>query len=64
MLKSCGVAGAIVGTASAGAVWRHRRQGEGKVQALVDEGLQAVFCCGETLEEREAVGKKRWCMPN
>ena len=25
-----------------------------KVQALVDEGLQAVFCCGETLEEREA----------
>ena len=55
MLKSCGVAGAIVGHSE-----RRARFGDtddkvkAKVQALVDEGLQAVFCCGETLEEREA----------
>ena len=54
MLKSCGVAGAIVGHSE-----RRARFGDtddkvkAKVQALVDEGLQAVFCCGETLEERE-----------
>lgn len=55
MLKSCGVAGAIVGHSE-----RRARYGDtdarvkAKVQALVGEGLQAVFCCGETLEEREA----------
>ena len=55
MLKSCGVSGAIVGHSE-----RRARFGDTdrlvaqKVRALVSEKLQAVFCCGETLEQREA----------
>ena len=55
MLKSCGVSGAIVGHSE-----RRARFGDTdalvaqKVRALVSEELQAVFCCGETLDQREA----------
>tara|TARA_B110000003_G_scaffold49514_1_gene48361 strand:+ start:6666 stop:7430 length:765 start_codon:yes stop_codon:yes gene_type:complete len=55
MLKSCGVSGAIVGHSE-----RRARFGDTdalvaqKVRALVSEKLQAVFCCGETLDQREA----------
>jgi triosephosphate isomerase len=55
MLKSCGVNGAIVGHSE-----RRARFGDTdevvarKVNALLDEGMNAVFCCGETLEERES----------
>lgn len=55
MLKSCGVSGAIVGHSE-----RRARFGDTdalvaqKVRALVYEELQAVFCCGETLDQREA----------
>jgi triosephosphate isomerase len=54
MLKSCGVAGALVGHSE-----RRARFGDtdavvaAKVDALIDAGLTAVFCCGETLQERE-----------
>jgi triosephosphate isomerase (TIM) len=54
MLKSCGVAGALVGHSE-----RRARYGDSdaavaaKVDALLDAGLVAVFCCGETLQERE-----------
>ena len=54
MLKSCGVAGAIVGHSE-----RRARFGDSdavvaaKVDALLEAGLTAVFCCGETLQERE-----------
>lgn len=55
MLQSCGVAGAIVGHSE-----RRARFGDSdelvaaKVNALLDAGLTAVFCCGETLQERES----------
>lgn len=55
MLRSCGVAGALVGHSE-----RRARFGDtdaavaSKVDALIDAGLVAVFCCGETLQEREA----------
>ena len=54
MLKSCGVAGALVGHSE-----RRARFGDtdaavaAKVDALLDAGLTVVFCCGETLQERE-----------
>jgi triosephosphate isomerase len=54
MLKSCGVAGSLVGHSE-----RRARFGDSdaavaaKVDALLHEGLIAVFCCGETLQERE-----------
>ena len=54
MLKSCGVDGAIVGHSE-----RRARFGDtdaavaAKVDALLEAGLTAVFCCGETLQERE-----------
>ena len=54
MLKSCGVDGAIVGHSE-----RRARFGDTdaavatKVDALLAAGLTAVFCCGETLQERE-----------
>ena len=54
MLKSCHVAGAIVGHSE-----RRARFGDedavvaSKVDALIAAGLLAVFCCGETLQERE-----------
>ena len=54
MLKSCGVDGAIVGHSE-----RRARFGDtdaavaAKVDALLEAGLMAVFCCGETLQERE-----------
>ena len=55
MLKSCGVAGAIVGHSE-----RRARFGDAdavvaaKVDALLAADLTAVFCCGETLQERES----------
>jgi len=55
MLKSCGVAGAIVGHSE-----RRARFGDSdavvaaKVDALLAADLTAVFCCGETLQERES----------
>ena len=55
MLKSCGADGAIVGHSE-----RRARFGDtdaavaSKVDALLEAGLTAVFCCGETLQEREA----------
>ena len=54
MLKSCRVDGAIVGHSE-----RQARFGDtdaavaAKVDALLEAGLTAVFCCGETLQERE-----------
>ena len=54
MLKSCGVDGAIVGHSE-----RRARFGDtdaavaAKVDALLEAGLTVVFCCGETLQERE-----------
>ena len=54
MLKSCGIDGAIVGHSE-----RRARFGDtdaavaAKVDALIGCGLSAVFCCGETLQERE-----------
>ena len=59
MLKSCHVAGAIVGHSE-----RRARFGDedavvaSKVDALIAAGLLAVFCCGETLQEREGEGQK------
>ena len=55
MLKSCNVDGAIVGHSE-----RRARFGDkdaavaAKVDALIEADLLAVFCCGETLQEREA----------
>lgn len=55
MLKSCGVDGAIVGHSE-----RRARFGDSdavvaaKVDALLASELIVVFCCGETLQEREA----------
>ena len=55
MLKSCGADGAIVGHSE-----RRARFGDtdaavaSKVDVLLEAGLTAVFCCGETLQEREA----------
>ena len=55
MLASVGVHGAIVGHSE-----RRARFGDTddavaqKVSALLEAGLDAAFCCGETLEEREA----------
>ena len=54
MLKSCNVDGAIVGHSE-----RRARFGDedavvaAKVDALIAADLLAVFCCGETLQERE-----------
>ena len=54
MLKSCGVVGALVGHSE-----RRARFGDSdavvasKVDELLDADLVAVFCCGETLQERE-----------
>lgn len=54
MLKSCGVVGALVGHSE-----RRARFGDteeaiaAKVDALVAEGLEVIFCCGETLQERQ-----------
>ena len=54
MLKSCGVVGALVGHSE-----RRARFGDtdsviaSKVDELLSAGLVAVFCCGETLQERE-----------
>ena len=55
MLKSCNVDGAIVGHSE-----RRARFGDkdavvaAKVDKLIEADLLAVFCCGETLQEREA----------
>lgn len=54
MLKSCGVTGALVGHSE-----RRARFGDtdeavaAKVDALLGEGLDVIFCCGETLHERQ-----------
>ena len=54
MLKSCNIDGAIVGHSE-----RRARFGDedvvvaAKVDALIASDLLAVFCCGETLQERE-----------
>lgn len=54
MLKSCGVTGSLVGHSE-----RRARFGDteeavaAKVDALLGEGLDVIFCCGETLQERQ-----------
>ena len=54
MLRSCGVAGALVGHSERRAMFGDTEEAvAAKVDALVGAGLQAVFCCGETLQERE-----------
>ena len=62
MLKSCGVAGAIVGHSE-----RRARFGDSdavvaaKVDALLAADLTAVFCCGETLQEGNQDVQRTWC---
>ena len=58
------VAGAIVGWRAQARFGDTDDKVKAKVQALVDEGLQAVFCCGEPLKNAKRDGKRTWCMPN
>ena len=55
MLKSCGIEYCIVGHSERRSYYGDTDQIVGeKVNALISVGVKPIFCCGETLEERES----------
>jgi triosephosphate isomerase (TIM) len=55
MLKSCGASFVIIGHSERRQYFNeHNNWLAQKVDAVLKNGLTAIYCCGETLEEREA----------
>jgi len=55
MLTSAGVSHVILGHSERRAIYGEKdEQIALKIQAALSKGLQVIFCCGETLEERNA----------
>lgn len=59
MLASCGVSHVIIGHSERRAIFgEDNALVAAKVKAVLDAGLKVIFCCGESLEERESNRQK------